>query len=148
MPVTFALHAALAPSIQTRKVNKPMQKFRYLMALAAVGAAASFAVPASAQTVADEAQCNDAKGSGDQNAIRQFCPVADWPQTVNPEVQTWVMAQNVPDVVYEGEVVVGTMLPESVQLIEVQDHSDYRWAYLNGQRVVVVPETRTVIAVY
>ncbi len=125
-----------------------MQNLRYLMAAAALGVAASFSVPASAQTVADEAQCNDAKGSGDQNAIRQFCPVADWPQTVNPEVQTWVMAQTVADVAYAGDVVVGTVLPESVQLIEVQDHTDYRWAYLNGQRVVVVPETRTVIAVY
>jgi hypothetical protein len=125
-----------------------MKNLRYLMAAAAVGVAASFTVPASAQTVADEAQCNDAKGSGDQNAIRQFCPVADWPQTVNPEVQTWVMGQTVPDVVYEGEVVVGTVLPETVQLIEVQDQADLRWAYLNGQRVVVVPESRTVIAVY
>lgn len=125
-----------------------MQNLRYLMAAAALGVVASFSVPASAQTVADEAQCNDAKGSGDQNAIRQFCPVADWPQTVNPEVQTWVMAQTVADVTYAGEVVVGAVLPESVQLIEVQDHSDYRWAHLNGQRVVVVPETRTVIAVY
>ena len=125
-----------------------MKNLRYLMAAAAVGVAASFTVPASAQTVADEAQCNDAKGSGDQNAIRQFCPVADWPQTVNPEVQTWVMGQTVPDVVYEGEVVVGTVLPETVQLIEVQDQADLRWAYLNGQRVVVVPESRIVIAVY
>ena len=125
-----------------------MKNLRYLMAAAAVGVAASFTVPASAQTVADEAQCNDAKGSGDQHAIRQFCPGADWPQTGNPEVQTWVMGQTVPDVVYEGEVVVGTVLPETVQLIEVQDQADLRWAYLNGQRVVVVPESRTVIAVY
>jgi len=125
-----------------------MQNFRHLLAIAAVGAASAFAVPAIAQTVADEAQCNDAKGSGDQNAIRQFCPVADWPQTVNPQVQTWVMEQTAPDVVYEGEIVVGATLPETVQLIEVPDNADVRWAYLNGQRVVVVPETRTVIAVY
>jgi hypothetical protein len=125
-----------------------MQNLRHLLAIAAIGAATGFAAPAIAQTVADQAECNEAKGSGDHNAIRQFCPVADWPQTVNPDVQTWVMGQNVPDVVYEGEVVVGTVLPENVQLIEVQDQADYRWAHLNGQRVVVVPETRTVIAVY
>lgn len=125
-----------------------MQKFRYLMALAAVGAAAGFAAPATAQTVADEAQCNSARGSGDHNAIRQFCPVEDWPQTVAPAVQTWVMAQNVPNVTYQGDVVVGTVLPAEVQLIEVPDHADYRWAHLNGQRVVVVPDTRTVIATY
>lgn len=125
-----------------------MQRFRYLMALAAVGAAAGFAVPANAQSVVDQAQCNTAKGSGEQTAIRQFCPVADWPQTVEPAVQTWVMAQNVPNVTYQGDVVVGTVLPAEVQLIEVPDYVDYRWAYLNGQRVVVVPDTRTVIATY
>lgn len=125
-----------------------MQRFRYLMAIAAVGAAAGFAGPAAAQSVVDEAQCANAKGSGDQNAIRQFCPVADWPQTVAPMVQEWVMGQTVPDVAYEGDIVVGTVLPESVQLIEVPDHTDYRWAYLNGQRVVVVPDSRAVIAVY
>jgi hypothetical protein len=118
------------------------------MAIAAVGAAAGFAGPAAAQSVVDEAQCANAKGSGDQNAIRQFCPVADWPQTVAPMVQEWVMGQTVPDVAYEGDIVVGTVLPESVQLIEVPDHTDYRWAYLNGQRVVVVPDSRAVIAVY
>ena len=46
-----------------------------------VGATAN--VPAFAQTL-DVAQCNEAKGSGDQNAIRQFCPESDWPQTVEP----------------------------------------------------------------
>ncbi len=110
--------------------------------------AAGLSLPAGAQTVADEAQCNEAKGSGDQNAIRQFCPVADWPQTVEPEVQTWIMAQTAPDVAYEGEIVVGTALPETVQLIEVPEFNQYRWAYLGGKRVLVVPDTRTVIAVY
>jgi len=125
-----------------------MKSIKYLMAMAAIGAATSFAVPASAQSVVDEAQCNEAKGSGEQTAIRQFCPVADWPQTVEPAVQTWVMAQTVNDVTYEGDVVVGSVLTDGVQLIEVPDYAQYRWAYLNGKRVVVVPETRTVIATY
>ena len=33
------------------------------------------------------------------------------------------MGQTVPDVAYEGELVVGTKLPASVQLIEVPDHA-------------------------
>jgi hypothetical protein len=126
-----------------------MRKFTTLAAVTlGLAMAAGLSLPAGAQTVADEAQCNDAKGSGDQNAIRQFCPVADWPQTIEPEVQTWIMGQTVPDIAYEGELVVGTALPESVQLIEVPDYRQYRWAYLGGKRVVVVPDTRTVIAVY
>jgi hypothetical protein len=126
-----------------------MRKYTTLAAATlGLAMAAGLSLPAAAQTVADEAQCNDAKASGDQNDIRQFCPVADWPQTVEPEVQTWIMGQSVPDVAYEGEIAVGTALPETVQLIEVPDHTSYRWAYLNGKRVLVVPDTRTVIAVY
>jgi hypothetical protein len=119
-----------------------------LSAAFALGLAGVFGAPAFAQTVADEAQCNDAKNSGDQNAIRQFCPVADWPQTVEPEVQTWIMEQNAADVAFDGDVVVGTVLPDNVQLIEVPKFTQYRWAMLDGKRVLVVPENRTVIAVY
>ena len=125
-----------------------MTTFRYLVAAGLIGAASVVALPAVAQTVADEAQCNDAKGSSDMNAIRMYCPVSDWPQTVNPTVQSWMMGQTVPDVVYEGDLVVGTVLPENVTLIEVPEDTALRWAHLNGKRVVVVPETRTVIAVY
>lgn len=125
-----------------------MTKFRYLLAATLLGAASAVAMPAVAQTVADEAQCNDAKGSSDMNAIRMYCPVEDWPQTVNPNVQTWGTQQAVPDVVYEGDLVVGAVLPDTVTLIEVPDDAALRWAYLNGKRVVVLPDTRTVIAVY
>jgi hypothetical protein len=53
---------------------------RTLAASAAILISAGLSVPAFAQTL-DAAQCSDAKGSGDQNAIRQFCPESDWPQT-------------------------------------------------------------------
>lgn len=108
----------------------------------------TLAVPAQAQTVADEAQCADAKGSGDQNAIRQFCPVADWPQTFEPQVETWIMQQDAPEVVYEGDVVVGAVLPEDVVLLEVPDFAHYRWAYINGKRVLVATNERRIVAVY
>jgi hypothetical protein len=121
---------------------------RTLIGACVIALAGTLAAPAIAQSVVDEAQCSDAKGSGDQNAIRQFCPVADWPQTVEPELQTWLMQQTTPDVMYEGELVVGDPLPDTVELMEVPNFTHYRWAYLNGKRVVVVPENRRVIAVY
>jgi hypothetical protein len=124
---------------------RPIQGF---LAAVAFGAAGFFTLPTLAQTVADEAQCADAKGSGDQNAIRQFCPLADWPQTVEPEVQTWIMQQTSPDVVFEGDLVVGAALPETVTLIEVPNFTHYRWAYLNGKRVLVATNERKVVAVY
>ncbi len=62
-----------------------MSPIRTLAASAAIlmSVGVSAGVPAFAQTL-DVAQCNTAKGSGDQNAIRQFCPESDWPQTVEP----------------------------------------------------------------
>ena len=121
---------------------------RTLIGACVIVAAGTFAMPVYAQSVVDEAQCANAKGSSDQNAIRQFCPVADWPQTIEPDVQTWLMQQNVPDVAFEGQLVVGDPLPETVQILEVPNFTHYRWAYLNGKRVLVVPENRRVIAVY
>jgi hypothetical protein len=124
-------------------------KIRSMLAASACAlAVGALALPAHAQTVADEAQCSDAKGSGDQNAIRQFCPVADWPQTFEPEVETWIMQQTSPDVVYEGEVAVGTVLPETVVLMDVPEFAHYRWAYLNGKRVLVATNERRVVKIY
>ena len=62
-----------------------MNLIRTLAASAAIlmCAGVSAGAPAFAATV-DAAQCNTAKGSGDQTAIRQFCPESDWPQTVEP----------------------------------------------------------------
>jgi hypothetical protein len=58
------------------------------------------------------------------------------------------MQQTGPDVVFEGEVIPGAILPDTVQLIEVPKFAQYRWVHLNGKRVLVTPDTRTVIAVY
>ena len=121
---------------------------RILVSACVIALAGAFGLPATAQTVIDEAQCADAKGSSDQNAIRQFRPVADWPQTVEPDLQTWIMEQKVPDVAYDGQLVVGEPLPETVEIMEVPKFTQYRWAYLGGKRVLVVPENRRVIAVY
>jgi endogenous inhibitor of DNA gyrase (YacG/DUF329 family) len=62
-----------------------MSPIRTLAASAAIlmSVGVSAGVPAFAQTL-DAAQCATAKGTGDQNAIRQFCPESDWPQTVEP----------------------------------------------------------------
>ncbi len=62
-----------------------MTLIRTIAASAAIlmSAGAMTSIPATAQTL-DAAQCAEAKGSGDQNAIRQFCPESDWPQTVVP----------------------------------------------------------------
>ena len=66
---------------------------------------------------------------------------------IDPGVRTYVVAQNVPTVTYSGEVVVGKPLAGQVTYYEIPKYSTYRWAYLNGQRVVV-DSRGYVVAVY
>ncbi|WP_274423071.1 DUF1236 domain-containing protein [Chelativorans sp. YIM 93263] len=68
--------------------------------------------------------------------------------TVTPpqEVVTYV-EQNTGEPVYlEGEVVVGAALPETVDIREIPDY-DYRYAYVNGQPVLVEPGDRRIVYV-
>jgi hypothetical protein len=64
------------------------------------------------------------------------------------EVRTYVTGQTVAPVTYSGQVVVGQPIAGEVAWMEVPSYPKYRWAYLNGQRVVVDADTRAVVAVY
>jgi hypothetical protein len=50
-------------------------------------------------------------------------------------------------VVVQERVVVGEPLPPSVELRVVPNHTEYRYAVVNDQRVIVEPRTRKVIRV-
>ena len=63
------------------------------------------------------------------------------------EVRTYVLEQQVPSVAYEGEVIVGEPVPDMVELHTVDGHSDYAYAIVNERRVIVNPQTRTVVQV-
>ncbi|MGE0233091.1 MAG: DUF1236 domain-containing protein [Flavobacteriaceae bacterium] len=67
---------------------------------------------------------------------------------VNPpqRVVTYVEQQRVEPVYLEGEVVVGARVPQTVQLYEVPDY-DYRYAYVNGQAVIVNPNDYQIVSV-
>jgi len=64
------------------------------------------------------------------------------------EVRTYVAGQTVAPVTYSGQVVVGQPIAGEVTWLEVPSYPKYRWAYLNGQRVVVDANTHAVVAVY
>lgn len=64
------------------------------------------------------------------------------------EVRTYVTGQTVAPVTYPGAVVVGKPLAGEIVYMDVPSYPKYRWAYLNGQRVVVDANTHTVVAVY
>ncbi len=52
-----------------------------------------------------------------------------------------------PSVVVRERVVVGEPLPPSVELRTVPSHTEYRYAIVNDQRVIVEPRTRKVIRI-
>ncbi|MBW3096070.1 DUF1236 domain-containing protein [Pseudohoeflea coraliihabitans] len=60
---------------------------------------------------------------------------------------TYVESNPVDPVYLEGEVVVGAQLPPEVQLYEVPQ-AEYRYVYVNGQRVLVQPDNRQIVYVY
>lgn len=63
------------------------------------------------------------------------------------EVRTYVMEQQVPSVAYEGDVVVGTTLPDTVEVHTVPDANGYAYTIVNERRVIVEPQTHRIIQV-
>jgi hypothetical protein len=63
------------------------------------------------------------------------------------EVRTYVLRQEVPSVVYDGDIVVGTALPDTVELRTVDGYDGYAYTVVNERRVIVNPQTRAVIQV-
>lgn len=65
------------------------------------------------------------------------------------EVRTYVSSNAVEPVYLDGEVVVGAGLPESEQIVlrEIPDY-EYRYVNVNGQPVLVDPESRRIVYVF
>jgi hypothetical protein len=70
--------------------------------------------------------------------------------TVAPpsEVKTYVTTQQVDSVRYDGKIAVGQTVDGDTVWREVPSSPKYRWAYLNGQRVVIETENRHIVAIY
>ncbi|TCU06992.1 DUF1236 domain-containing protein [Rhizobium sullae] len=68
--------------------------------------------------------------------------------TVPGEVRTYVLEQQQsPSVTFEGDVAVGTVLPDTVEIQTIPDQPDYGYVVVNKKRVLVNPQTRAVIEV-
>ena len=68
--------------------------------------------------------------------------------TIGPDVDTWVESYDAPALTYEGDVVVGTTLPEDVQIVEVPKHKDLGFVRLGKKRVIVERKTHKIVKVY
>ena len=63
------------------------------------------------------------------------------------EVRTYVRTQHVEAVPYDGTIVVGTVLPETVKEYDIPRYEHYRWTYINGQRLLIDRDTHKIVAV-
>ena len=63
-------------------------------------------------------------------------------------IDAWANAQTGASVAYSGDVAVGTVLPDTVTVVEVPAYTHYGYAYLNDHRVLVDRDTHTVVYVY
>lgn len=65
-----------------------------------------------------------------------------------PQVRTYVTQQSRPSVVLEGPIVVGQPLPDTVEYQIIPDNDGYAYTVINDQKVIIDPQTRSVIEVY
>ncbi len=63
------------------------------------------------------------------------------------EVRTYVTGHEVPSASYDGDVVVGSELPSSVEVYPVPSNSDYAYTVINKQRIIVNPHTHKVVEI-
>jgi hypothetical protein len=64
-----------------------------------------------------------------------------------PEVRVVVVQQTTPSIVYEQPIVVGETLPTTVVLYPVPGYDNYYYTVVNNERVIVDPQSRTVLQV-
>lgn len=63
------------------------------------------------------------------------------------EVKTYVTTNKVEPVYLEGEVILGSTLPQNVKVYEVPNYPN-RYAYVNGRTVMVEPGSNKIVYVY
>ena len=66
---------------------------------------------------------------------------------IGPETREYIVREGRSSVAYDGEVVVGATLPETVEVYELEGQPTYRYTVVNSQRVIVDPDSRRVIQI-
>jgi outer membrane lipoprotein SlyB len=63
---------------------------------------------------------------------------------MTPETRTYVLENRVQSVPVDGQLVIGTELPQTVDIQQIPN-SEYRYVYVNEQPVIVDPGSRKVV---
>ncbi|MBN9600643.1 MAG: DUF1236 domain-containing protein [Afipia sp.] len=125
-------------------------KFRTAMTVAALALAPTLAMAQS--TIREGAESGAAAGGqvlGPAGAVvgGTVGAAVGTAVAIPDAVITAVRGERVPSVVVRERVVVGEPLPTTVVLHPVPRHTEYRYAVVNDQRVIVDPGTRRVIRI-
>ena len=62
-------------------------------------------------------------------------------------VRTYITTTEVQPVMYDGNIAVGAVLPDTVTEYDIPKYARYRWTYINGQRLLVDRRTHKVVAI-
>ncbi|MDZ7874843.1 MAG: DUF1236 domain-containing protein [Rhizobium sp.] len=80
--------------------------------------------------------------------IQQAPPVTSQSTIIVPApVETYVLEREVRSVPYEGDVLIGRVIEDPVELYPVDGYEDYSYTIVNERRVIVDPQTRQIIQI-
>lgn len=80
--------------------------------------------------------------------IQQAPPVTSQSTIIVPApVETYVLQREVRSVPYEGDVLIGRVIEDPVELYPVDGYEDYSYTVINERRVIVDPRTRQIIQI-
>lgn len=80
--------------------------------------------------------------------VQETDPVMTESTVVVPgEVRTYVLEQDIPSVPYEGDILIGRVVPDAVEIHTIDGQPDYAYTIVNERRVIVNPQTRTVVQI-
>ena len=87
----------------------------------------------------DSSQCSDETATSSYGSFSEKC---------RGQIDAWAASQTGKSVSFEGDVAVGTVVPDSVEIIEVPAYHNYGYVMLNDHRVLVDRTTHKVVRVY
>ena len=80
--------------------------------------------------------------------VQETDPVMTESTVVVPgEVRTYVLEQDIQSVPYEGDILIGKVVPDAVEIHAIDGQPDYAYTIVNERRVIVNPQTRTVVQI-
>ena len=84
-------------------------------------------------------QCSDETATSSYGSFSEKC---------RTQIDAWAMSQSGKSSKVDGDVAVGTMVPDSVEIMDVPVYKNYGYVMLNDHRVLVDRTTHKVIKVY